>query len=385
MTKKFNRVLLLILDGVGAGELPDADIFGDVGSNTLLHIHEKAGLKVPNLSSLGLSNIIPLETSFQKGGWGKMAEKSKGKDTTTGHWELGGIVVEDAFPTYPNGFPKKILDPFCEQIGRGILGNYAASGTVIIQELGDEHVATGKPIVYTSADSVFQIAAHEEIIPVPQLYKFCEIARKILTGKHSVSRVIARPFVGENGNYTRTKARHDYSLKPFDLTILDYLQQAGYDSIGVGKIEDIFASQGITKSYPVKGNKDCLQVTLDLLKKKSNGLIFTNLVDFDMLYGHRNNPDGFRDELEWFDENLPHIYRNMTSNDLLIITADHGNDPTTPSTDHAREYVPLLVYHHDINKIELGTRESFSDVAKTIDEIFNLNKIKNGTSFLSML
>ncbi|HNZ67501.1 MAG: phosphopentomutase [Planctomycetes bacterium] len=381
MAKKFKRIFIIILDGVGVGALPDAHLFGDEDSNTLFHINEAVGLNIPNLAALGLSNIIPLQHPAIKGAWGKMAEFSMGKDTTTGHWEIAGVQLEKAFPTYPNGFPKEIIEPFCQQIGREILGNYPASGTEIIQKLGDEHVATGKPIVYTSADSVFQIAAHEEVIPVPELYKMCQIARDILVEPHAVGRVIARPFIGTTGNYTRTKARHDYSLEPVGVTILDALKEAGYDSIGVGKIEDIFAGRGLTKSYPVKGNELCMKVTLELLDQEQNGLIFVNLVDFDMLYGHRQDPLGFKNELEKFDKLLPTVYSKMKDDDLLILTADHGNDPCTPGTDHTREYVPLLVYHHNIKLKELPLRQTFADIAKTIDENFELNTITHGTSF----
>lgn len=383
MQKKFKRIFLIILDGVGIGALPDANLFGDENCNTLLHIVQNVGLNVPNMAALGLANLLPLEQKAVKGAWGKMAEKSMGKDTTTGHWEIAGVHLSKAFPTYPKGFPAEVIDEFCKQIGRDILGNYPASGTEIIQQLGDEHVATGKPIVYTSADSVFQIAAHEEIIPVPELYKMCQIARNILTGQHAVGRVIARPFIGTSGNYTRTKARHDYSLEPTEYTVLDALKDAGYDSIGVGKIEDIFAGRGITKSYPVKGNELCMQATMDLLDQDQTGLIFVNLVDFDMLYGHRNDPIGFKKELETFDRQLPTIYSKMKDDDLLILTADHGNDPCSPGTDHAREHVPLLIYHHNIGLHELPLRQTFSDIAKTIDENFGLNKVLHGESFLA--
>jgi phosphopentomutase len=314
-----------------------------------------------------------------------MKELSQGKDTTMGHWELAGLVLPEPFPTYPNGFPEEVIQPFCQKIGRGILGNYPYSGTEIIRKLGDEHVATGKPIVYTSADSVFQIATHEEVIPVPDLYEMCRIARTILVDKHAVARVIARPFNGKSGNYERTKARHDFSLAPIEPTILDFLKVDGFDSIGVGKIGDIFAEQGLTQSYPVKGNPDCMRVTIELLSRRQTGLIFVNLVDFDMLYGHRNDPQGFRDCLEAFDAQLPLIYQNMKKRDLLILTADHGNDPTTPSTDHSREYVPLLVYHQRMHAvISLGERGSFADVGMTIAENFGLvEKMKAGQSFLS--
>lgn len=382
---KFNRIFLIVLDGVGAGALPDAHLFGDEGSHTLLHIHEKVGLNLPHLCAMGLSNIIPLAHPYNKGAWGKMMEKSMGKDTTTGHWEMAGIILPAPFPTYPKGFPPEIIQAFCQSIGRGVLGNYPASGTEIIQQLGDEHVATGKPIVYTSADSVFQIAAHEEVIPLSELYRFCKIARDILTGQYAVGRVIARPFIGTKGNYTRTKARHDFSLEPIATTILDLLKNSGLASIGVGKIEDIFAARGLTQSYPEKGNEACFAKTTELMRGQQQGLIFVNLVDFDMLFGHRNDPAGFKAALEWFDTHLPEWIQVLRPDDLLILTADHGNDPTNPSTDHDREHVPLLVYHHQIGKVELGIRSSFCDIAQTIAENFSITNLPHGTSFLSKI
>jgi len=385
MTIHFDRVILAVLDGVGAGALPDAQAFGDAGANTLLHIQQRVGLELPNLGAMGLSNLVPMSTPPKKGAWGKMLEKSMGKDTTTGHWELAGIVLSEPFPTYPNGFPPEIIAPFCKAIQREILGNCPASGTTIIQELGDEHVATGKPIVYTSADSVFQIAAHEQVIPVAELYRFCQIARALLIGKHQVGRVIARPFIGKSGNYTRTKARHDFSLEPIALTILDQLKNAGYASIGVGKIEDIFAGRGLTQSYPEKGNEACFYKTLELIQSQQKGLIFVNLVDFDMLYGHRRDAQGFRTALEWVDQRMPEWIQALRNTDLLILTADHGNDPVHTGTDHTREAVPLLIYHHHIGLVNLGTRETFSDIAQTIAENFSLQKLSNGTSFLSQI
>lgn len=389
MEGTFERIFLIVLDGVGAGAMPDAGLFGeyDARSNTLFHIYEQAGLEVPNLCALGLSHLFPLRHPAKQGAWGIMREKSSGKDTTIGHWELGGIVISEPFPTYPKGFPDDVIQPFCQQIGREILGNYPASGTEIIQQLGDEHVRTGKPIVYTSADSVFQIATHEAVIPVPQLYQICTIARKILTGKHAVARVIARPFTGSSGHYERTKARHDFSVAPVAPTILDFLKEAGYDAIGVGKIGDIFAEQGLTKSYPVKGNEACMEQVFQLLPQKQKGLIFVNLVDFDMLYGHRNDVQGFRAALEKFDSQLPSLCQQMHERDLLILTADHGNDPVTPSTDHSREYVPLLAYHRKLTGSRaLGTRNSFADVGKTIAVNFGLQeKLAEGESFLNKL
>ena len=382
-----NRVTIIVLDSVGIGEMPDADKYGDKGSDTLGNISKvRGGLNLPVMANLGLGNIHEIigvpPAENPNGLYGKMAETSNGKDTTTGHWEIAGIITEMPFPTYPNGFPDEVIKPYEELIGTKTLGNYPASGTVIIEELGEEHMKTGYPIVYTSADSVFQIAAHEDIIPIPRLYEICDIARKLLTGKHMVGRVIARPFTGKPGSFSRTSRRHDYSVSPPEKTLLNYLQDAGYDVIGVGKIKDIFNGSGVTESHKMNGNMSGLEVTRELLKKESKGLIFTNLVDFDMIYGHRNNVEGYAKALEETDQFLPQILDAMKMDDLLIITADHGCDPTTPSTDHSREYIPLLVYSPAIKGgVNLGVRKSFSDIAKTIDDIFKLGKIKHGESF----
>lgn len=382
-----NRVTIVVLDSVGIGEMPDADKYGDQGSDTLGNISRvRGGLNMPVMANLGLGNIHEIigvpPAENPNGLYGKMAETSNGKDTTTGHWEIAGIITEMPFPTYPDGFPDEVIKPYEELIGTKTLGNYPASGTVIIEDLGEEHMKTGYPIVYTSADSVFQIAAHEDIIPIPRLYEICEIARKLLTGKHMVGRVIARPFTGEPGSFSRTSRRHDYSVSPPEKTLLNYLQDAGYDVIGVGKIKDIFNGSGVAESHKMNGNMSGLEITRDLLKKESKGLIFTNLVDFDMVYGHRNNVEGYAKALEETDQFLPQILDAMKMDDLLIITADHGCDPTTPSTDHSREYIPLLVYSPSIKGgVNLGVRKSFSDIAKTIDEIFKLGKIKHGESF----
>ncbi len=384
----FPNIIVIVLDGVGVGYLPDSSDYGDWGSNTLLHIHEKVGLNLPNLSRLGLSNILPLSSpDYSIGAWGKMAEQSAGKDTTTGHWEIAGVILESPFPVYPKGFPQDLLDRFCHAAKlRGVLGNCAASGTEIIERLGDEHVNSGKPIVYTSADSVFQIAAHEEVIPWPRLYEICELAREILVGEHNVGRVIARPFLGKEGDYERTSRRRDFSLLPPQKTILEALLEQRYQTTTIGKIADIFANQGIGQSIPVKGNPACIDATIKAMRTHRQGLIFTNLVDFDSLYGHRNDPLGFKGALEYFDQRLPELYEALGKEDLLIITADHGNDPTTPSTDHSREYVPLLAYHHKMHSsIDLGVKESFADIAKTIDDNFALGKINNGRSFLWQL
>ncbi|EIV99129.1 MULTISPECIES: phosphopentomutase [Thermoanaerobacter] len=386
----FKRVILIVLDSVGVGELPDAYKFGDEGSNTLGHVTEKTGIGLPNMGKLGLGNIIPLKSVPENpnavGGYGKMAEKSAGKDTTTGHWEIAGLITEKPFPTYPHGFPEEIIKEFEKRIGRKVLGNKPASGTEIIKELGEEHVKTGYPIVYTSADSVFQVAAHEDVIPLEELYRICEIAREILKGDHAVGRVIARPFTGTPGNFVRTGNRRDFSLKPFEPTILDMLKEAGYEVFAIGKIEDIFAGQGITEKNHTTNNDEGITATIKAMDEIKNGLIFTNLVDFDMLYGHRNDVEGYAKALTHFDNRLPEIMGKLTKEDLLIITADHGCDPTTPSTDHSREYVPLLVYSPSMKHgVNLGVRSTYSDVAATIAEIFKVGPTKHGTSFLKEL
>ncbi|MGM0502317.1 MAG: phosphopentomutase [Bacillota bacterium] len=382
---QINRVNVIVLDSVGVGYLPDADKFGDVGAATLPHLAEEVdGLNLPNLEKLGLGNIVEIngveEVKEAAASFGRMKEQSNGKDTTTGHWELAGLISEDPFPTYPNGFPEEIMDQFHEAIGRGSLGNKAASGTIIIEELGAEHLETAKPIVYTSADSVFQIAAHEDVIAVEELYEMCQKARDILKGKHAVARVIARPFVGELGNFERTSNRKDFSLQPPKKTVLDYLKEAGKDVIAVGKIENIFAEQGITDAVHTIDNSDGVAKNLEYLKAENEGLIFTNLVDFDQKYGHRRNAEGYANALQKFDQSLPEIIAALKEDDLLIITADHGCDPTYKGTDHTREYVPLLVYGAKSN-INLGTRESYADLAATIADIFDITATGNGTSF----
>jgi phosphopentomutase len=381
------RILLIVLDSVGCGDAPDAVAYGDEGSNTLANTSRAVGgLKLPNMATLGLGNLTDIlgvpTTDAAEGVYGRLTEVSAGKDTTTGHWELAGIVLEKAFPTYPNGFPADLIEAYEALIGRGTIGNYPASGTVIIQELGEEHIKTGKPIVYTSADSVFQLAAHEEVIPIDQLYDYCQVARDLLTGEHAVGRVIARPFTGEAGGYTRTERRKDFSLTPPSDTILDTVKAAGMQVIGVGKIEDIFAHRGLTQSNHTSSNMDGVDAILDYLSTGGEGLILANLVDFDMLYGHRNNPGGYADALEAFDQRLPEIKDQLKGEDVLIITADHGNDPTTPSTDHSRERVPLLIYGHPIKKNHnLGTRKSFADLAATIAELLNTRWHGAGVSF----
>lgn len=382
------RVLLLVLDSLGVGALPDAYKYGDEGCNTLGNIAKAVNsLKLPHLESLGLGKIIPVKglspDVHAKGAYGKMAEKSPGKDTTTGHWELAGLKLTQAFPTYPNGFPFEVIDQFEKKIGKKILGNKPASGTAIIEELGEEHMKTGFPIVYTSADSVFQIAAHEAVIPVQELYKICHIAREILVGAHAVGRVIARPFIGEPGSFSRTPNRKDFSLLPIGKTILDHMQEADFEVVAIGKVADIFAGQGITRVVTAKDNQQNIDKVIQVLKEDFSGLIFTNLVDFDMLYGHRNDPAGYATALEEFDVRLPEILAELKEDDLLIITADHGTDPTNASTDHTREYVPVLIYYRGIKpNNNLGTRDTFADVAETIGIYLGLKDLNYGKSMI---
>ncbi|WP_066637495.1 phosphopentomutase [Desulfolucanica intricata] len=386
MDTRVNRIVLIVLDSVGVGELPDADEYGDSGSNTLGNLAlAVGGVNLPHMADMGLGKIADIKgvppALEPSGAYGRMAEKSKGKDTTTGHWELAGLILKEAFPVYPDGFPEDLIKKFVEQIGCPILANKVASGTEIINELGEEHMKTGYPIVYTSADSVFQIAAHEEIIPVEKLYEMCKIARKLLTGKHAVGRVIARPFIGQPGNFERTANRHDYSLKPPKKTILNILVENGISVTAVGKINDIFAGEGISASVKSKGNMDGVDKIIDLLCKDTKGLIFANLVDFDSKYGHRNDPEGYAKALEAFDLRLPEIISLLGEKDIIIITADHGCDPTTESTDHSREYVPVLVYGHLIQPgVNIGVRESFTDLASTLGEFFGIN-YPEGKSF----
>src|SRR5580765_2357454 len=366
------RACVIVLDAVGAGELPDAADFGDEGSNTLANVaHAVGGLDLPTLEALGFGNIEPLEGCAPQPGApavaGRLTERSKGKDTTTGHWELMGIVTPQAMPTYPYGFPDEVIDNFMNRTGRGVLGNKPASGTEIIQELGEEHQRTGKWIVYTSADSVFQIAAHEETVPLDELYSACEIAREILTGKHAVGRVIARPFVGEPGNYERTPNRHDFSLVPKQPNYLTLVREAGMKVHGVGKIGDIFAGQDIDESHPTKSNVDGITQTEKLLRELDDGLIFTNLVETDMLWGHRNDPENFHRCLQDFDRRLPDLLDALRPQDLLILTSDHGCDPTTPSTDHSREYAQLLSYVEGRNSPGHIHQGEFADVGATVN------------------
>ncbi|MFQ5956577.1 MAG: phosphopentomutase [Candidatus Brocadiales bacterium] len=391
MPKKTRRVVIIILDSLGAGELPDASRFGDEGSNTLGNMAKVVGgLRLPNLEAMGLGKAIPIEglrdditaTAF----YGKMAEGSAAKDTTTGHWEIAGIVTTRPFPTYPDGFPNEIIERFIEAIGRPVLGNKPASGTEIIKELGEEHIRTGNPIVYTSADRVFQIAASEAVIPVEELYEMCRTARGILTGRHNVGRVIARPFVVSEGQYVRTERRKDFSVPPPQPTLLDMAKEEGLEVIGVGKIGDIFAHTGLTTECPTGDNQEGIDQTIKCIKQDLKGIIFTNLIDFDMKYGHRNNPEGYARCLEEFDVRLPEILDSLKDDDILSMTADHGCDPTTPSTDHSREYVPLLVYGKALGRAcSLGVRENFSDLGATISEALELPPLRNGKSFYKEL
>lgn len=381
------RVIIIVLDSAGIGELPDAAEYGDVGSNTLGNIAASVnGFALPNLEKLGLGNIegtVGFKAAEEPMGcFGKMAERSAGKDTTTGHWELAGITLIKPFPVYPDGFPEDIVRQFENAIGTKTLGNYPASGTVIINELGHQHVKTGYPIIYTSADSVFQIAAHEDIIPIERLYEICRTAREILKGEHAVGRVIARPFIGTEGNYTRTANRRDFSLEPPDKTLLDHVKEAGLEVKAIGKIDDIFAGRGITDSVHIQGNMDGVDKAIGFIRKEFSGLIFANLVDFDMQFGHRNDTEGYARALKEFDGRVPEIIDAMKDQDILFITADHGCDPTTKSTDHSREYVPLLVYGKGIRRgVNLGIRKTFSDLAQTAVEILGVGGSFDAASF----
>lgn len=385
------KAIVIVLDGVGIGNAPDAKIYNDEGSNTLGNIAKALGkIELPNLQKLGLEKIVNLNSNVDEviGCYGKMKEVSKGKDSTTGHWELGGLISEKQFPVYPNGFPDEIIQKFLKENNlKGILGNKAASGTEIIKELGEEHIRTGFPIVYTSADSVFQIAAHEEVIPVERLYEICKITReKVMIGEHSVGRIIARPFIGSNGNFTRTYRRKDFALEPNGEVIFDVLKKNGIKTIGIGKINDLFAYRNIDVQIKTKNNLDGILQTIEKIKSESNSYIMTNLVDFDMLYGHRNDVLGFYNALKEFDSYLPEIINSMSEDDILFITADHGNDPTYPGTDHTRELVPILVYGKKSKKnVDLGLRETFADLAKTICDFYQIQNNLQGKSFLDKI
>lgn len=383
-----NRAVLIVLDSVGVGELPDAAEYGDAGSNTVKNIYKAIeNFSLPNLEKMGLLNINGFEdirkSEKYTGTVAKCNEKSKGKDTTTGHWEISGLILDKPFPTYPNGFPEDFVKKFEERVGRKTIGNYAASGTEIIKVLGKEHVDTGNLIIYTSADSVFQIAAHEEVVPLEELYEICAAAREMLQGEHGVGRVIARPFTGTEGNYTRTSNRKDFSLIPPKDTLLDYVSKNGLEVYAIGKIEDIFVNKGITRSNHTHSNEEGIEATLEALNEDFKGLIFTNLVDFDMVYGHRNNVLGYADALKYFDDKLPEIIANLKDGDVLIITADHGCDPTTESTDHSREYIPLILYGKNIKgNNNLGVLDTYASIGKTILDMFKIENDIAGKSVL---
>ncbi len=384
------RAIVLILDGVGVGELPDADKYNDQGSNTLGNLSRAVGgLKLPFLETLGLGNIIDIDgvkkITKPRASFGKMAEKSPGKDSTTGHWELMGVIVKKPFPTYPHGFPDEIIKEFERRIGYKTLGNYPASGTEIIKTLGEEHIRKKMPIVYTSADSVFQIACHIEVFSLDELYHFCKVARDLLQGEHGVARVIARPFAGTPPNFYRTKERKDFSLRPPEPTLLDRVKEKGLEVIAIGKVDDIFAHQGYTKSFHSVNNLECINLVMESLRTVSDGLIVANFVQFDMDWGHRNDIVNFARGLEEMDQGIERIVSVLTRSDMLFITADHGNDPTTPSTDHSREYVPIVVYHPEKTGKNLGIRASFSDMAQTIARYLQVNGLKNGEDFLELL
>ncbi len=386
---RFQRIFLIVMDGVGCGEAPDAAAFGDVGSDTLGNLSKAVGgLRLPALERMGLGRtgrILGVDPAgVRAGAFGVMVEKSSNKDTTSGHWEMAGVIVEENFPTYPKGFPPEVIEPFERAIGRKTIGNKAASGTEIIKELGEKHVKTGSPIVYTSADSVFQIAAHEQIIPLQELYRICKIARGLLTGRHRVGRVIARPFIGATGQFKRTPNRHDYSVEPPRETLLDRMKRAGLDVISIGKIQDIFAGRGVTDHVGMESNAIGMDRLTEMADRPFTGLAFLNLVDFDMLYGHRNDVPGFASALVEFDSRLDAFLRKLSPTDLVLISADHGNDPTTPSTDHSREIVPLLAWHSAMDRpVDLGIRQGFWDIGQTISENFGIDGWTGARSFLS--
>ena len=392
------RVILIILDSVGVGAQPDAKAYGDEGANTLLNIYRHMKPELPHMERLGLLEVVrstadqealaelPKTKTPIEGAYGRALAKAAGKDTTTGHWEIAGDILERPFPTYPEGFPPEIIDAFEKATGRGVLANVPASGTEIIERLGKEHMETGKLIVYTSADSVFQIAAHEDIVPIEDLYRYSQAARDILTGEHAVGRVIARPFVGTPGSFERTPRRRDFSLEPTAETMLDKIKAASLTVMSVGKIKDIFAGKGITDALESKNNDMGVTKTLEAMQNVDSGLIFTNLVDFDMKYGHRNDTTGYANALKAFDERLPEVIAEMTDADLLILTADHGVDPFYPGTDHTRESVPVLAYMKNMKEaISLGVRETFADVGQTICDWLEVESLEIGTSFLSLL
>lgn len=384
-----NRAIIIVLDSFGVGELPDANLYSDEGSNTLKGIYKNTSLNIPNLKKLGLYNIDDIGIEEKEtdviGVYGKAIEKSKGKNSPVGHWEIAGYVTEKPFTTYPNAFPEKLIQRFIKEAGiKGILCNKKGSGTDFLKEYGEEHLKTGYPIIYTSADSVFQIAAHENIIPVEELYRICMVAREILNEpQYNVGTVIARPFIGTHASdFVRTYNRKDFEFKDFGRTMLDVIKENSKDVVSIGKISDLFSMRGITKSIHTNGNLDGIHKIIEEIKQNTNGLIFANLVDFDMLYGHRNNVEGYAKALEEFDSFIPEILQNLKDDDILIITADHGCDPSTPSTDHSREYIPILVYGRQIKEnINLKIRDTYADISATILDLFNLEKLKYGTSF----
>ena len=383
----FDRVILIVFDSVGCGALPDAADYGDAGSDTLGNISRHIPLRVPNLRRLGLARVATVNRLDLEpepiGACGRMAEASPGKDSVTGHWELAGLVLERAFPVFPNGFPRELIDEFERRIGRGTLANKPASGTAIIDELGVEHMDTGKPIVYTSADSVFQIAAHEDVVPVPELYRWCEIAFELAGRGMGIGRVIARPFIGSPGAFRRTANRRDFALTPPSRTLLDHVKDAGFPVVAIGKIEDLFAGRGITSATHTVSDDHGIDEVLRAMSTTARGLIFANLVDFDTQYGHRNDVAGYAANLERVDARLSEVLAALQPRDLLVVTADHGNDPTTPSTDHAREHVPVFLTGRAVRAgVDLGTRETFADLGQTIASVFNVGPLEHGTSFL---
>jgi phosphopentomutase len=382
------RVVLIVLDGMGIGALPDADRYGDAGSNTLGNVDRVVPLKIPVLRSLGLSRVAGLHAADQdpppRGACGRMAEASPGKDSVTGHWELVGLVLDRPFPVFPHGFPDGVITEFERRIGRGTLGNRAASGTLVIEELGPEHLRTGHPIVYTSADSVFQIAAHEEVIPVAELYRFCAIAYELVTEGLGVGRVIARPFRGAPGHFERTPNRRDFALPPPSRTLLDRLVEAGHPVVGIGKVDDLFGGRGLSSAVHTMSDDEGVEAIASAMREVDRGLIFANLVDFDTVYGHRNDPVGYAANLERFDARLADLLGRLRAPDVLVVTADHGNDPTTPSTDHSREHVPVLMCGHQIRAgVDVGLRSTFADLGQTLAELFGLDPLQNGRSFLA--
>lgn len=384
--KNKKRVFLIVLDSLGIGEMPDASKYGDEGSNTLAAIVKSKKYKTPNLEKLGLFNIEGVDfkegVEEPQGSFARLAESSNGKDTTTGHWEMAGIISENPFPTFPNGFPEDFLEEYSKRVGRKILCNKPYSGTEVIKDYGKEHLETGALIVYTSADSVFQVAGHEDVISLEELYRCCEIAREMLQGDLAVGRVIARPFVGKEGSFERTRDRHDYALDPTGPIVMDDLVENGFDSIGVGKIYDIFAGKSVEESYKMEDNIDGMNITLDLCDKDFNGLCFVNLVDFDMIYGHRNDVDGYANAASEFDKQLGQMMDKLREDDIVIITADHGCDPSTESTDHSREYVPMIIFGDKIKAgVDLKTRNTFADIGKTVADIFGIESSIPGTSF----